>query len=87
MDTMVIKAHLPAPLANEVEDLANRLERSKGWIVKQALILWVAQEEHRHDLTVEALVEVKNEQFVEHQAVQDWVDSLETDKPLGMPCL
>ena len=87
MDTKVIKAHLPAQLANEVEDLANRLERSKGWIVKQALILWVDQEEHRHSLTLEALLEVENEQVIEHQVVQDWVDSLDTDQPLRMPGL
>ena len=87
MDTKVIKAHLPAELANEVEDLANRLERSKGWIVKQALILWVAQEELRHDLTVEALTEVENDKIVDHQAVQDWADSLQSSQPLRMPGL
>ncbi len=44
METKVVTAHVPLPLAEKVEDLAQRLERSKAWIVKQALAAWVDQE-------------------------------------------
>ena len=37
MDTKVITAHVPLPLAEKVDELAARLERPRGWIVKQAL--------------------------------------------------
>ena len=38
--------------------MAERLERSKNWIVKQALTAWVEQEEERNRLTREALDDV-----------------------------
>ena len=36
-NTKVVTAHLPKDLAEKVDQLAERLERSRGWIVKQAL--------------------------------------------------
>ena len=44
-------------LAEKVDQLAARLERSRGWIVKQALTAWVDQEEERSRLTREALAD------------------------------
>ena len=38
--------------------MAARLERSRGWIMKQALSAWIAQEEERDRLTQEALADV-----------------------------
>jgi predicted transcriptional regulator len=58
VNTRVITAHVPATLAEKVDQLAGRLERSRGWIVKQALDAWVAQEEDRRQLTLDALVDV-----------------------------
>ena len=37
IDTKVLTAHIPLPLAEKVDQMAARLERSRGWIVKQAL--------------------------------------------------
>ncbi|MCF6211857.1 MAG: ribbon-helix-helix domain-containing protein [Gammaproteobacteria bacterium] len=85
METKVVTAHVPLPLAEKVEDLAQRLERSKAWIVKQALAAWVDQEEERHRLTLEALADVDHGNVIEHQAVQAWAKSLDTDTPLPPP--
>ena len=84
-ETKVITAHLPLPLADKIDQLAARLERSRGWIVKQALSAWVDQEEERNRLTPEAMVEVETGQVIDHQAVQAWADSLDTDTPLPPP--
>ena len=84
-ETKVITAHLPLPLADKIDQLAARLERSRGWIVKQALSAWVDQEEERNRLTREAMVEVETGQVIDHQAVQAWADSLGTDTPLPPP--
>lgn len=54
-DTKVFTAHIPLPLADKVDPLAARLDRSRGWVVKQALSAWIAQEEERSRLTCEAL--------------------------------
>jgi predicted transcriptional regulator len=85
MQTKVLTAHVPLPLAKKVDELAVRLERSRGWIVKQALSAWVEQEEERRRLTLEALADVKAGRVIDHQAVQAWADSLGTDKPLPLP--
>jgi len=85
MQTKVLTAHVPLPLAKKVDKLAQRLERSRGWIVKQALGAWIEQEEERHRLTLEALADVDAGRVIDHQAVQAWADSLSTAKPLPPP--
>jgi predicted transcriptional regulator len=84
-ETKVLTAHVPLPLAEKVDQLAARLERSRGWIVKQALSAWVAQEEERSRLTREALSDVDAGRVIDHQAVQAWADSLDSDTPLPLP--
>ena len=80
METKVLTAHVPIELANKVDELAERLERSRGWIVKQALNAWVDQEEERHRLTLEGLADVDAGRVIDHQVVQAWADSLVTSK-------
>lgn len=84
-ETKVLTAHVPLPLAEKVDQMAARLERSRGWIVKQALSAWIAQEEERSRLTREALADVDAGRVIDHQAVQAWADSLGTDAPLPLP--
>ena len=83
--TKVLTAHVPLPLAEKVDQMAGRLERSRGWIMKQALSAWLDQEEERERLTREALADVDAGRVVNHQAVQAWADSLASDKPLPLP--
>ncbi len=85
METKVITAHVPIPLADKIDDLAQRLERSKAWIVKQALAAWVDQEEERRRLTLEALTDVDKGNVIDHQSVQAWAESLNADTPLSLP--
>jgi predicted transcriptional regulator len=40
MESKVITAHVPLPLAERIDELAARLQRSRGWIMKQALEAW-----------------------------------------------
>jgi len=84
-ETRVVTAHVPLGLAEKVDQMATRLERSKGWIVKQALAAWIDQEEERSRLTREALADVDAGHVIDHQAVQSWADSLSTDTPLPVP--
>ncbi|HEY9270543.1 MULTISPECIES: CopG family ribbon-helix-helix protein [Achromobacter] len=83
--TKVLTAHVPLPLANKVDQMAARLERSRGWVVKQALSAWIAQEEERDRLTQEALADVDAGRVIDHSAVQAWAESLSTDEPLPVP--
>jgi predicted transcriptional regulator len=83
--TKVLTAHVPLPLADKIDQIATRLERSRGWIMKQALSAWIDQEEERSRLTREALADVDVGSVIDHQAVQAWANSLGTDSPLPMP--
>ena len=84
-DTKVFTAHVPLLLADKVDRLAIRLDRSRGWIVKQALAAWIDQEDERSRLTREALADVDAGRVIDHQAVQAWADSLSTAEPLPVP--
>ncbi|APB61011.1 MULTISPECIES: CopG family ribbon-helix-helix protein [Pseudomonas] len=83
--TRTVTAHVPVDLAERVDAIAERLERSKNWIVRQALSAWIDQEDERSRLTREALDDVDAGRVVDHQAVQAWAESLGTDSPLPVP--
>ncbi|WP_434706405.1 ribbon-helix-helix protein, CopG family [Pseudomonas sp. Z1-12] len=79
-ETRSVTAHVPVHLAEKVDLMAERLGRSKDWIVKQALSAWINQEEERSLLTHEALADVDTGRVIDHQAVQAWADSLNGDR-------
>ena len=83
--TKVLTAHVPVTMAEKVDRLAAQRDRSRGWVVKQALSAWIDQEEERSRLTREALADVEAGRVVDHQAVQAWADSLGTESPLPLP--
>ncbi|MEO5363856.1 MAG: ribbon-helix-helix domain-containing protein [Magnetococcus sp. DMHC-8] len=51
METRALTADIPSPLADRVDRLAASLERSQGWIIKQALTSWIDREEEQDCLT------------------------------------
>ena len=85
MPTKVLTAHVPLPMIEKVDEIAARLERSRGWIVKQALSAWIEQEEEYRRMTLEALAEVDANQVVDHQSVRAWAESLNSDNPPPVP--
>jgi len=85
MNTKVLTAHVPIPLAEKIDQIAARMERSRGWIVKQALSAWVDQEEERRRMTLEGMADVDSGQVIEHSSVLAWAESLSTDKSLPVP--
>ncbi len=84
-NTRVLTAHVPLPLAEKVDHIAQRLERPRSWVMKQALSAWIDQEEERYQMTLEGIASAKAGQVVSHQAVQEWAQSLSTDNPLPLP--
>jgi len=85
METKVFTAHIPMQLALKIDQIAERLERPRGWIIKQALATWIEQEEERRKLTLEALADVDSGRTIDHQNVLEWADSLDTNTPLPVP--
>ena len=76
MDTRVVTAHLPKDLAEKLDDLAETLDRPRGWLVKEAVEAYVGLAEERRRETVAALAEVDAGQVVEHEEVETWANSL-----------
>ena len=84
-ESRVLSAQVPEPLAAKVDTLAKRMDRSRGWVVTQALAAWVEQEEERYRLTLEALADVNAGRLIEHAEVKAWAESLATAQPLPLP--
>ncbi len=76
MSTRVVTAHIPAELAEQIDEIAARLDRPKGWIVKQALASWVAVEARREQLTREGLADVDAGRTIDHASITAWAKSL-----------
>ena len=84
MGTKVLTAHVPLLLAERVDQLAARMDRSRGWIVKQALTAWVDREEERRRMTLEALDDVDAGRVIDTSAVLAWAAGLDLDNPLPL---
>ena len=41
----VVTANLPAELAGRLDEIATRIDRSKSWIIRQAVAEWIAEED------------------------------------------
>jgi predicted transcriptional regulator len=85
MEIEVLTVQVPCELAEKLEALAARLQRSRDWIIEQALVGFIDQAEERRRLTLEALADVDTGRLISHEAVQAWADSLESDSPLPRP--
>ena len=80
MATRVVTAHLPAELARKLDGLAGRLDRPRGWLVKEAVEAYVSLAEERDRETRAALEEVKAGRVVEHAEVEAWAAGLGTSR-------
>ena len=81
MPHRVLTAHVPKELAREVDLLAKQLDRPRGWIVAEALSLYVDLERKRHELTLEAMAEVDAGRAVDHADIEAWSRALPRKKP------
>lgn len=80
MDTRVVTAHLPADLAEKLDGLAERLDRPRGWIVKEAIASYISLEDKRYQLTLEALADVDANRAVDHAEIEAWAAGLSKPK-------
>ena len=75
--TKVLSAHVPKSLADRIDELAQRADRSRGWIMKQALNDWIEREEEYDRLTREGLADVDAGRVVSHMEMQEWAGGLD----------
>jgi len=73
-DGRVVTANLPEDLVARMEAVANRIDRSKSWIVREAVAEWLAEEQRRYELTLEALRDVEEGRTIPHEEVLAMVE-------------
>ncbi|HBI4973648.1 ribbon-helix-helix domain-containing protein [Salmonella enterica subsp. enterica] len=71
-----ISAQIPVELAAAVENLAIELDRSKSWIIKEALTSMLAERERRHQSIQAGLADVDAGLVVSHSDMVDFDNRL-----------
>ena len=79
-------------LQNEIEDqldaLAKKLKRSKGWIINEALSEYLSKQEREQERwkqTLAAMESVAQGKIVDGNEVHDWLNSWGTQNELQAP--
>jgi predicted transcriptional regulator len=65
----VVTARLPADLVARMDEVGARMERTKSWIVRQAVAEWLTEEERRHELTLQGLRDVDEGPVIDHEEI------------------
>ncbi|ULR45183.1 CopG family transcriptional regulator [Rhizobium sp. K102] len=76
METKMLDAHIPLPLAARLDALAADLALPRDVIVAEAITAWLDSEERRRITTLRTLAAANTIVVVEHDRVIDWADSL-----------
>lgn len=69
---------MPDDLMVKLDAIANKMRRSKGWIIKDAVTQYIESEElkaKRLQDTLEALDDVKAGRVIDGDEVVDWLES------------
>lgn len=77
----VVTAHIPTELAERVDALSERLDRPRGWVLREALEQYVDLERQPFELTREALAEVTAGRVSTHEEVEAWAATLRQRTP------
>jgi predicted transcriptional regulator len=84
----VTSIRLKPEIENPLEKLASKLDRSKNYLINQAIKEFLARkslDEKKWDETLEALESVKLNRVVEEKNVNDWLDSWGKDNEQKPP--
>ena len=81
---------MPDELLEQLQEAAEKLRRSKGWIINDAVREYLVKEERKSRMlkdTREALADIKAGRVVDGADVIDWLDSWGTDNEKTLPAL
>jgi predicted transcriptional regulator len=80
-----LTAQVPVELAQEVDAWSQLLERPRQWIIKKALVQFLAREAEKRRLIQEGLDDVSAGRTVTMEQARAWADSLGTEHELPVP--
>lgn len=84
----VTSIRLQPEIEKPLEKLANKLDRSKNYLINQAIKEFLARkllDEKKWNETLEALESVKSNKVIEEQDVNEWLDSWGKDNEQKSP--
>lgn len=81
----IVTTSLPIALAEKVDEMALKMDRPRGWIMKEALKDWMAWEDEKHRRILEGLADIDAGRVVSQETMDAWVASLGTDNELPDP--
>ncbi|SAK99262.1 hypothetical protein AWB76_07687 [Caballeronia temeraria] len=82
IETRTLTAQVPVELAKEVDALSELLERPRQWIIKKALVQFLAREAETRRLIQEGLEDVTAGRLLSMEQARAWANSLGTDNEL-----
>lgn len=71
---------MPDELAGRMDEVSSRIDRSKSWIIREAVADWLAEEQRRYDLTLEALKDVDEGRVIPHEDVLGMMESRKRER-------
>lgn len=79
-ETRVVTTHLPKSMAEALDELAYRTDRPRGWLVKEAVGAYLAEEAEKDRLTRIALAELDaGAETIPHEEVGKELEALEAE--------
>ena len=75
----VVTAKLPEDVAARMDEIAERIERSKSWIVREAVVQWLDEEQRRYAMTMEAIKDVDEGRMIDHDDLKIWAEQTKRD--------
>ena len=84
----VTTVRLQAEVEQHLDEIANRLQRSKGWVINQALAEYIEKqrvEQERWQQTLEAMESAAQGKVIDASEVHDWLSSWGTDGERSAP--
>ncbi|SAK73150.1 hypothetical protein AWB80_04053 [Caballeronia pedi] len=84
-ETRTLTAQVPIELAQEVDALSELLERPRQWIIKKALVQFLAREAEKRRLIQEGLDDVSAGRMVSMEQARAWANSIGTDEERPVP--
>lgn len=84
----VTSVRLNSEIEKPLADLTKKLDRSKNYLINQAVKEFIARQKMEQDRwqdTLKALDDVKNGRVVDSDVVEKWMDSWGSDNELSPP--
>ncbi len=84
----VTTVRLQAEIEQSLEAIASRLDRSKGWVINQALSEYIERqqlEQERWNQTLKAMESATQGKVVDASEVHSWLNSWGTERELTAP--